>query len=58
MCRKCKKRKAEFDSPDLLCRECWADWWVDGLEPESESQRIQLKKETLENMEKDDPVDG
>lgn len=49
-CHKCKKGKVEFDLPDFFCKECWADWWVDGLEPETEEEREQLKKETLENM--------
>ncbi len=52
-CRKCKEGKIEFDSPDLLCKECWADWWVDGLDPETEEEREQLKKETLDNMDEE-----
>jgi hypothetical protein len=27
-------RPSEYDSPDYLCRYCWADWWADGDEKE------------------------
>jgi hypothetical protein len=26
-CNRCPK-EAEFDSPEDLCGECWAEWWV------------------------------
>ena len=44
-CSKCDK-EATFDSPDNLCDEHWAEWWVAGVEPEAE--RIKYKAEILE----------
>jgi len=46
ICVKCDQA-ATFDSPDNLCDQHWAEWWVDGLKPKSEEEREQLLKETL-----------
>ena len=50
MCSKCRKFEVEYISPAKLCRFCWADWWVDGMEPSSENQRRRLRRETLRNI--------
>lgn len=46
-CVKCEQ-EATFSSPDNLCDEHWAEWWVNGIEPESE-QEIH-KKQVLETI--------
>lgn len=53
VCRKCYKSEAWYNSNEygIICTRCFAEWWVDGLEPESEEQRAELMAETLRDLE-------
>ena len=47
-CRKCPA-EATFDSPDHLCDEHWAEWWVEGLDCAPEI-KAELLAETLDDI--------
>lgn len=59
-CQMCYQKESEFDAgPGVpVCKECWVDWWVDGLEPRDDEHRAQLKEETLENMAKQEHLEA
>ena len=48
-CAKCEL-DATYDSPEALCDTHWCEWWVSGLEPKTEEERITLMAETFEVM--------
>lgn len=50
-CHKCNSRPIEYDSPDLLCRQCWAEWWVESIS--DEPNREEYLKEVLENIQRE-----
>lgn len=54
ICVRCNRNPVEFVAPDFLCKECWAMWWADGMDPESREEREQIIQECLENMEASD----
>lgn len=48
-CKKCDS-EATYSTPEDLCTEHWAEWWVDGLEPKTPEQREQLTQETMKDL--------
>ena len=52
-CVKCGK-EAEFDTPEFLCKDHWADWWASGLSDDPKEREL-LKKDL--NQEWYIPVD-
>ena len=43
-------REATFNSPEDYCDNCWATWWVEGLEPKNKAEEEILIRETLASI--------
>jgi hypothetical protein len=56
-CQKCGK-PAEYDSPAILCGECWAKWWVAGMGAKNKKESAEIMRETMAIVEEARRADG
>lgn len=50
ICCRCQVNPVETESPEAMCRVCWAQWWASHWEHKDEVGREEAVREIIANI--------